>query len=171
MIERLAAYGAVADVVPTISVEPPRTPQQMEKAVRGLVTGRYEWIGFTSTNAVRAVRERFEELGLDARAFAGLKVAAVGASSPRTRCATDQSRPRADREHLLQDCSRCGRSSTRCSTRSTASCCHGPDIATDTLVAGLREMGWEVGRRDGLPDRPGGASCAARAGRDQGRPL
>ena len=30
------------------------------------------------TNAVRAVRERFEELGLDARAFAGLKVAAVG---------------------------------------------------------------------------------------------
>ena len=37
---------------PTISVEPPRTPQQMEKAVKGLVTGRYEWIGFTSVNAV-----------------------------------------------------------------------------------------------------------------------
>ena len=37
-----------ADVVPTISVEPPRTPHQMEKAVKGLVTGRYEWIGFTS---------------------------------------------------------------------------------------------------------------------------
>ena len=145
MIERLAAYGAVADVVPTISVEPPRTPQQMEKAVRGLVTGRYEWIGFTSTNAVRAVRERFEELGLDARAFAGLKVAAVGgvtADALRDWGINPDLVPAGS--SLLQDCSRCGRSSTRCSTRSTASCCPGPDIATDTLVAGLREMGWEV---------------------------
>ena len=78
MIDRLASYGATADVVPTISVEPPRTPQQMERAIKGLVTGRYEWVGFTSVNAVRAVRERFEQFGLDARAFAGLKVAAVG---------------------------------------------------------------------------------------------
>ena len=66
------------DVVPTISVEPPRTPQQMERAVKGLVTGRYEWVGFTSVNAVKAIREKFEEFGLDARSFAGLKVAAVG---------------------------------------------------------------------------------------------
>jgi uroporphyrinogen III methyltransferase/synthase len=35
-------------------------------------------VAFTSANAVRAVRERFEESGLDARAFAGVKVAAVG---------------------------------------------------------------------------------------------
>jgi uroporphyrinogen III methyltransferase/synthase len=76
--ERLRAYGAVPEQVPTIAVEPPRTPQQMERAVKGLVTGRYQWIGFTSANAVRAVREKFEEYGLDARAFAGVKVAAVG---------------------------------------------------------------------------------------------
>jgi uroporphyrinogen III methyltransferase/synthase len=50
----------------------------MERAVKGLVTGRYEWVVFTSTNAVRAVREKFTDYGLDARAFAGLKVAAVG---------------------------------------------------------------------------------------------
>ncbi|MFC0040515.1 uroporphyrinogen-III synthase [Actinomadura rayongensis] len=75
---RLRGYGAVPDEVPTISVEPPRTPQQMERAVKGLVTGRYEWVVFTSTNAVRAVREKFTDYGLDARAFAGLKVAAVG---------------------------------------------------------------------------------------------
>ena len=56
---------------PTISVEPPRNPQQMDKAVRGLVEGRYEWIAFTSVNAVKAVREKFEEYGLDARAFSG----------------------------------------------------------------------------------------------------
>jgi uroporphyrinogen III methyltransferase / synthase len=68
----------VPEQVPTIAVEPPRTPQQMERAVRGLVTGRYQWVAFTSVNAVRAVREKFEEYGLDARAFAGVKVAAVG---------------------------------------------------------------------------------------------
>ncbi len=74
----LRARGAVPEQVPTIAVEPPRTPQQMERAVKGLVTGRYQWVAFTSANAVRAVRERFEEYGLDARAFAGVKVAAVG---------------------------------------------------------------------------------------------
>ena len=42
------------------------------------MTGRYQWIAFTSANAVRAVRERLEDYGLDARAFAGIKVAAVG---------------------------------------------------------------------------------------------
>jgi uroporphyrinogen III methyltransferase / synthase len=78
---RLRSWGAVPEQVPTIAVEPPRTPQQMERAVKGLVTGRYQWIAFTSVNAVRAVREKFEEYGLDARAFAGIKVAAVGEST------------------------------------------------------------------------------------------
>src|SRR5690606_15681837 len=72
--EQLRSYGAVPEEVPTISVEPPRTPQQMDRAIKGLVTGRYEWVAFTSANAVKAVREKFEEYGLDARAFAGLKV-------------------------------------------------------------------------------------------------
>jgi uroporphyrinogen III methyltransferase / synthase len=76
--ELLRSRGAVPEQVPTIAVEPPRTPQQMDRAVKGLVTGRYQWIGFTSVNAVRAIREKFEEYGLDARAFAGIKVAAVG---------------------------------------------------------------------------------------------
>ncbi|MBO0831404.1 MAG: uroporphyrinogen-III synthase [Actinobacteria bacterium] len=79
----LRARGAVPEQVPTIAVEPPRTPQQMERAVKGLVTGRYQWIGFTSVNAVRAIREKFEEYGLDARAFAGVKVAAVGEQTSR----------------------------------------------------------------------------------------
>jgi len=76
--ERLRSYGAVPQVVPTIAVEPPRAPQQMERAIKGLVTGRFQWIAFTSANAVRAVREKLEDYGLDARAFAGIKVAAVG---------------------------------------------------------------------------------------------
>src|SRR5215210_2103192 len=68
-----STYLAHSEEVPTISVEPPRSPLQMDKAIRGLVEGRYEWVAFTSVNAVKAVREKFEEYGLDARAFSGLK--------------------------------------------------------------------------------------------------
>jgi uroporphyrinogen III methyltransferase / synthase len=145
MVERLAGYGATADVVPTISVEPPRTPQQMEKAVRGLVTGRYEWIGFTSVNAVRAVRERFEELGLDARAFAGLKVAAVGGVTagalrewginPDLVPSTEQSAA-----GLLEDWPPFDEVLDPINRVFLPRA----DIATETLAAGLVELGWEV---------------------------
>jgi uroporphyrinogen III methyltransferase/synthase len=144
-VARLEEHGAVASVVPTISVEPPRTPQQIEKAVKGLVTGRYEWIGFTSVNAVRAIREKFQEFGLDARAFAGLKVAAVGGVTaaalrewgiePDLVPAEEQSAhglldswPPFD--PVLDPINRVFLPRA--------------DIATDTLVAGLQELGWEV---------------------------
>jgi len=142
---RLQAFGAVSDVVPTISVEPPRTPQQMERAVKGMVTGRYEWVGFTSVNAVRAVREKFEEFGLDARAFAGLKVAAVGGVTaealrewgiePDLVPGSEQSAQGLLAEwppydELLDPINRVFLPRA--------------DIATDTLVAGLQQVGWEV---------------------------
>jgi uroporphyrinogen III methyltransferase / synthase len=144
-LTRLESYGATAEVVPTISVEPPRTPQQMERAVKGLVTGRYEWIGFTSVNAVRAVRERFEEFGLDARAFSGLKIAAVGgvtATALREWGIVPDLVPSGENsasglladwppfDELLDPINRVFLPRA--------------DIATDTLVAGLQEMGWEV---------------------------
>jgi uroporphyrinogen III methyltransferase/synthase len=144
-IARLASYGATAEVVPTISVEPPRTPQQMERAIKGLVTGRYEWIGFTSVNAVRAVREKFEEFGLDARAFAGLKIAAVGGVTAG-----------ALREWGLEpDLVPSGEQSARGllevwppfdEVLDPINRVFLPraDIATDTLVAGLQATGWEV---------------------------
>jgi uroporphyrinogen III methyltransferase/synthase len=78
MSDRLVAQGALPVEVPTIAVEPPRSPTQMERAVKGLVDGRYQWVVFTSTNAVRAVWEKFGEFGLDARAFSGVKIACVG---------------------------------------------------------------------------------------------
>ncbi|WP_029090312.1 uroporphyrinogen-III synthase [Brevibacterium album] len=74
----LAELGATGTIVPTIAIQPPRTPTQMERAIQGLVNGDYQWVGLTSVNAVRAVREWFDDLGLDARALAGVRVAAVG---------------------------------------------------------------------------------------------
>ena len=67
-------------------------PAQMERAVKGLVDGRYQWVVFTSTNAVRAVWEKFAEFGLDARAFSGVRIACVDAR-PATRCARSASCP------------------------------------------------------------------------------
>ncbi|PZM90661.1 MAG: bifunctional uroporphyrinogen-III C-methyltransferase/uroporphyrinogen-III synthase, partial [Actinobacteria bacterium] len=78
MSARLRTYGAIPCEVPTIAVEPPRTPAQMERAIKGLVDGRYAWVIFTSVNAVKAVWEKFAELGLDARHFGGVKIACVG---------------------------------------------------------------------------------------------
>ena len=78
MSDRLRVHGAVPEEVPTIAVEPPRSPAQMERAVKGLVDGRYQWVVFTSANAVRAVWEKFAEFGLDARAFSGVRIACVG---------------------------------------------------------------------------------------------
>ena len=78
MSSRLASYGAIPQSVPTISLEPPRNPAQMDRAIKGIVEGRYQWVVFTSTNAVHAVWQKFEQLGLDARAFAGVHLAAVG---------------------------------------------------------------------------------------------
>jgi len=73
----LRRHGASSYAVPTITVELPRNPLAMDKAIHGLVDGRYRWIVFTSGNAVRAVLEKLEEYGLDARAFSGLRIAAM----------------------------------------------------------------------------------------------
>jgi uroporphyrinogen III methyltransferase / synthase len=145
MTERVAFHGATSQVVPTISVEPPRTPQQMDRAIRGLVTGRYEWVGFTSVNAVRAIREKFLELGLDARAFAGLKIAAVGGVTAQALAdwglqpdlvpSQEQSA-----RGLLEDWPPYDEVLDPINRVFLPRA----DIATDTLVAGLQEMGWEV---------------------------
>ncbi|HVE98453.1 MAG TPA: uroporphyrinogen-III C-methyltransferase [Mycobacteriales bacterium] len=76
--EQLRLLGATPVELPTIAIEPPRNDAPMERAVAGLVQGRYAWVAFTSTNSVRAVRERLEEIGLDARVFSGVRIAAVG---------------------------------------------------------------------------------------------
>jgi uroporphyrinogen III methyltransferase/synthase len=140
----LRGFGAVPEEVPTISVEPPRNPLQMDKAVRGLVEGRYEWIAFTSVNAVKAVREKFEEYGLDARAFSGLKIAAVG---DRTAAAIAAWGLRADlvpsgeqsAAGLLADWPEYDEVLDPINRVFLPRA----DIATETLVAGLVDLGWE----------------------------
>lgn len=145
MSDRLIAHGATPIEVPTIAVEPPRSPAQMERAVKGLVDGRFQWVVFTSTNAVRAVWEKFGEFGLDARAFSGVKIACVGEStadrvrafgiSPELVPSGEQSSlglldefPEYD--EIFDPVNRV--------------LLPRADIATETLAEGLRERGWEI---------------------------
>jgi uroporphyrinogen III methyltransferase / synthase len=145
MSERLRVYGAMPCEVPTIAVEPPRTPAQMERAIKGLVDGRYAWTIFTSVNAVRAVWEKFAEHGLDARHFGGVKIACIGeatADAVRSFGVQPELVPAGDQtsEGLLTEFS----PHDQILDPVGRVLLPRADIATETLAAGLTERGWEV---------------------------
>jgi uroporphyrinogen III methyltransferase/synthase len=141
----LRSHGASPLEVPTIAVEPPRTAAPMERAITGLVSGRYQWVAFTSVNAVRAVQEKVEERSLDARSFAGVKVAAIGEATaealrsfgirPDLVPAGQQSS-----EGLLADWPEYDSSLDLLDRVLLPRA----DIATEILEAGLKERGWQV---------------------------
>ena len=145
MSDRLVSHGALPIEVPTIAVEPPRSPAQMERAVKGLVDGRYQWVVFTSTNAVRAVWEKFMEFGLDARAFSGVRIACVGeATADRVRAfgISPELVPSGEQSSLglldeFPDYDDIFDPVNRVLLPRA-------DIATETLAEGLRERGWEI---------------------------
>lgn len=145
MSEKLVSHGAVPIEVPTIAVEPPRSPAQMERAVKGLVDGRFQWVVFTSTNAVRAVWEKFNEFGLDARAFSGVKIACVGQAT------ADKVRAFGIKPELVPS----GEQSSLGLLDEfppyddvfdpvNRVLLPRADIATETLAEGLRDRGWEI---------------------------
>lgn len=146
MSAHLAGYGAIPQSVPTISVEPPRNPAQMDRAIKGIVEGRYKWVVFTSTNAVQAVWDKIAELGLDARDFAGVHLAAVGTKT------ADAIREKGMIPELLPDVRKQNAAGlvevfpNYVEDIDAVSRVLLPraDIATDVLVDGLEDLGWEV---------------------------
>ena len=146
MNARLSQHGAIPQSVPTISLEPPRNPAQMDRAIKGIVEGRYQWILFTSVNAVDAVWSKFEELGLDARSFAGVHLGAAGQKT------ADALIARGMQPELLPH-------RTKQNAAGLAEAfpeyvedidpvsrvlLPRADLGSDVLVDGLREKGWEV---------------------------
>jgi len=79
---RLVRHGAAVHTLDTLALEPPRNPQPMDRAIRGLVDGRYRWVVFANSVVTGIVLDTVAEYGLDARAFSGVKIAA---SSPLSR--------------------------------------------------------------------------------------
>jgi uroporphyrinogen III methyltransferase/synthase len=77
LVERLEALGAVVLELPTIEIAPADDTTALDSALLSL--HRYDWLVFTSPNAVRAVGERMEALGTDRSAVGrSTAVASVG---------------------------------------------------------------------------------------------
>lgn len=82
--ELLRQRGAEPLEVPTIEIRPVSSTAELDRAVRQLAAGFYDWVVLTSVNGVAAVRARVEAAGLDARALnrgeggRRTRVAAVG---------------------------------------------------------------------------------------------
>jgi uroporphyrinogen III methyltransferase/synthase len=78
--EFLAGFGAHIYECPTIEIVPPEEFTELDSALRTLAS--FDWLIFTSANAVKYFFARLAELGLDSRAVGPCQVCAVG---PKTR--------------------------------------------------------------------------------------
>ena len=77
----LLGLGADVKELPTIAIKPLDDYSELDSVLRHLE--EYTWVIFTSQNAVESVFERVRIIGMDARSFAGLSVAAVGTETAR----------------------------------------------------------------------------------------
>jgi len=73
---RLQDLGADAFEIPTIRIEPPKELEDFYSLVMDAY--KYDWLIFTSPNAVESFFEAFYKLYKDARAIGGVRVAVVG---------------------------------------------------------------------------------------------
>ncbi|MBI2171941.1 MAG: uroporphyrinogen-III C-methyltransferase [Chloroflexi bacterium] len=76
LADLLAQEGALAVETPAIQIAPPEDDSRLRQAAQELP--RYRWAVFTSVNGVDAFWEAVRKEGLDARAFAGVRIAAIG---------------------------------------------------------------------------------------------
>ena len=137
---RLAELGGTVVEVPLIELAPPAEMAPLDAALRRL--DGYDWVVFTSANAVRSVSERITDLGLAERALMSRKIASVG---PATAHALRECFPgiavtveaaKHDAESLMKELAAGARGRRFLVPTS--------DRARDVLPAGLREAGAEV---------------------------
>ncbi len=77
MVARLEGLGAEAIAVPTIAIAPPEDPGPLEAACDRIAT--FDWVVFTSVNAVAAVAARLAAAPGGVRGLEGPHLCAVGA--------------------------------------------------------------------------------------------
>lgn len=75
LVSRLEILGAEVHAIPAIEIAPAMEPGPLDRALA--VLHRYDWIAFTSANAVFAVADRLSALGWPA-GLRGVLVASVG---------------------------------------------------------------------------------------------
>jgi uroporphyrinogen III methyltransferase/synthase len=79
--ELLQAEGAVPIELPALELRPVAGDERLGQMVQQLQDRRYDWCLFTSINAVDFVFAYLDRTHLDARAFAGCRLAALGSAT------------------------------------------------------------------------------------------
>ena len=77
--ERLTELGACPVEVPTIEIRALEDFSDLDSCLRAL--SQFDWIAFTSANAVRAVCDRLFEIGADIRSLHPVNIAAIGSAT------------------------------------------------------------------------------------------
>ena len=79
LVEALEEVGAEVIEIPTIRIVPPESFEALDKAILEMET--FDWVVFTSQNAVKYFRERLWALGRDARVLSRTKIAVIGTAT------------------------------------------------------------------------------------------
>ena len=82
LVQRLGALNAHVVRLPTIEIKPIDS-EQVNEAIRRLAEGRYDIVGLTSVNGVIRLWSAMRRRGLDSRALANARVAAIGSETSR----------------------------------------------------------------------------------------
>jgi uroporphyrinogen III methyltransferase/synthase len=139
---RLAELGAEPVEAPLIRIEDPDDWSPLDEALARI--DAYDWLIFTSGNAVERCFGRLFGMGKDARALARLKVAVVGSSTARRLEAfglvADYQPERFDAEALVEGLA------GQYDLRGARVLFPGADIARETVAAGLAGLGAQVAR-------------------------
>ena len=130
---RLEALGAEVIELPAIAIEP-------IDVRRCPTSAAYAWLVFTSANGVDAFFDRgLDAAGLDARALAPVRVAAIGPGT------ADALAARGMRADLVPERFVAGVAARRVPRGRRAGCCSpGAEVARDVLPDGLAAKGYEV---------------------------
>jgi uroporphyrinogen III methyltransferase/synthase len=73
--------GASVIALPTVEITPPDDATELQSAVREAVNERFDWIAFSSSNAVDSFFAMLADLRIDVRTLHATKMACVGATT------------------------------------------------------------------------------------------
>jgi len=81
LVAQLEDLGAEVLEFPTIEIVPVEDPRPLDEALKNI--DKYDWLMFTSSNAVHGLAARMDALGIDSRSLAHLKFGVNGPSTAR----------------------------------------------------------------------------------------
>jgi len=140
VLERLLTErGAQPVRFSSIEIRPISGKQEVDRYISSL--HGYDWIAFTSVNGVEAFFRRLNEMGLDSRALAGLKIGAIG---PMTARALGERGITADYIPDVHTGQGFIRGLKKTAVRGKRFLLPRADIADDEITAGLEKLGAKV---------------------------